>query len=134
MNRGHSSGFTLLEVLVVMALIALLVGTVAPALGRWNESAVERGWRADLDSLLRAQPMRAFRSGAPTAVTDKALRSAMREAPDDLVIDLEQPLRYSAAGLAEGGELRVARRGRVPERWRVQPVTGDVQRPGGERP
>jgi prepilin-type N-terminal cleavage/methylation domain-containing protein len=132
--RCRGRGFTLLEVLVVLALVALLVGTVAPAMSRWLDSARERGWRSDLESVLRAQPVLAFRAGAAVAVTDKALRSAMTEAPDDLVIELPQPLRYSAAGVAEGGELRVARRGQLPERWRVLPVTGDVQRDARERP
>jgi hypothetical protein len=116
------------------ALLALLVGAVAPSLGRWLDSARERGWRSDLEGVLRAQPVLAFRAGVATAVTDKALRSALTEAPDDLVIDMAQPLRYSAAGVAEGGELKVARRGQAPEVWQVLAVTGEVRRDATVRP
>jgi prepilin-type N-terminal cleavage/methylation domain-containing protein len=134
MIRRAIGGFTLLELLVVLALIALLTGLVAPALTRWAGSATERGWRSDLEALLRAQPLRAFRSGNELTVTDKMLRAELAQAPDDLIIEVPQPLRYSGVGRAQGGEVVVSRRGREPERWVVLPITGEVQRIGSERP
>lgn len=122
-----SRGFTLLELLVVMALVAMMAGVAVPRTVRWFESAQERGWRNDLKARIEQMPVRAFRSGQPLSLDAHALEEGLPGRSGGLVLRLREPLQYGAAGLARGGVVELLRDGRVEVRWRVQPITGKVQ-------
>ncbi len=122
--RG-TRGFTLLELLVVLTLIGLTIGLVAPSMVRWLGAAQERGWRADLRARIEALPVKAFIGGEPLALDGPALLRDLPGLPADVTVELDAPLRYSELGVALGGVLEI-QQGRQRDQWRVAPVTGEV--------
>ncbi|WP_409938650.1 type II secretion system protein [Inhella sp.] len=118
-------GFTLLEMLVVMALLALVAGVAAPPVARWLENAELRGWRADVRARIERLPVDAYVSGAPMEVDAATLLKGLAAQPAGARLTLERPLRYAANGAAEGGWVRLEAGGQVT-RWRVQPLTGEL--------
>jgi len=61
-------GFSLLEALVVLALLALVIGLTAPALGRFLAEDAERRQLVDLVNLLQAERTEAIRLGRAVRV------------------------------------------------------------------
>jgi prepilin-type N-terminal cleavage/methylation domain-containing protein len=125
-TRLHGRGFTLLELLLVLVLVALAAGLVAPAGVRAIEAARERGWRADLLAAVQALPARAFFRGQSIELDADGLRRLVPDAPAGLVLTLDQPLQYAPNGAASGARLELAFAGRPVERWRVQALTGQL--------
>lgn len=123
-----SRGFTLLEMLVVLAIIALATAVVVPAAATWLQAAEARSWREDLRVKLVELPTLAFSRGTPLEVDAEALRTQVPSLPTSLELRLSQPLRYSPTGAASGGWVEVARPGdRQPlARWQVEPLSGSV--------
>ena len=122
----RSSGFTLLELLVVLALMALATGIAAPRAVAWLDAAQERGWRDDLRAYLEALPVRSFLAGEPRTLQARDLLNAVPGAPTSVEIHLPQPLNYNAQGVASGGIIEI-RRGEIKETWRVETITGHVK-------
>lgn len=123
-------GFTLLELLVVLVLLGLLVGLTAPAMLRAANAARLRGVRVDLINMIEALPLRAFAAGQRLTVTAEELQTQLPDWPADWQLRSDHPLRYSAAGVADGAVL-VLRQGSeftaATLRLTVAPVTGDVR-------
>lgn len=128
-TRPPARGFTLLELLVVLALAALLTALVVPAAVRGLDAARERGVAADLTALLAGLPVRAFKDGESVQFDAKALTALLPELPAGWSLQLSAPLRYSASGVAEGGEVVLKAPGRPTLRWRVVAGTGVVDAP-----
>ena len=124
-----AAGFTLLELLVVLALLALVTGLVAPAAVRALGAARERAAAADLDALLEGLPVRAFRAGAAQAYTGPALSQLLADLPAGWAVEATPPLRYTAQGVAAGGTVRLLAPGRQARVLQVLPVSGEVVRP-----
>ena len=119
-----AAGFTLLELLVVLILLGLAVGMVAPNASRWLDAAQARGWRADLKAHLETLPVRAFLAGEALVIDAEQLRKAV-PGPADVQLRIKVPLRYGASGMAVGGALEV-RQGGHWEVWRIRPISGVV--------
>ncbi|MGQ3050331.1 MAG: prepilin-type N-terminal cleavage/methylation domain-containing protein [Roseateles sp.] len=127
-SEAHAfRGFTLLEILVVLVLLALAAGLVAPAGARWLDAARQRAWQGDLRAQLLGLPLRAFHEGRALQLDAPSVRALVPEIPADVVIHLSTPLRYGPTGAASPTEIRFGRPGAPPEVWRVMAVTGDVQ-------
>lgn len=124
--RGR--GFTLLELLVVLLLLALLTGMAMPRLDAWLRGGQERLWRGELHQTLSRFPLQAYHSGEALRVDSAALRTAAGTAfPDDLDLQLAEPLLYAANGMTKGGRLVLRRPGRADELWVIQALSGEVQ-------
>ena len=126
-RRGR--GFTLLELLVVLALGAMLTGIAVPALLRGLDSARERGAVSDVTAMLAGLPAFAFQRGEPLALSASDLARMAPALPDGWRLEVDGALRYSAAGVAEGGAVTLRAPGREPLRWQVTPQSGVVDAP-----
>jgi general secretion pathway protein H len=121
-------GFTLLELLVVMALMALAVGLVTPAVQRGLMAAKERAVVADMTALLDGLPVRAFQQGSAMTVDERLLRQWLPDLPEAWQVLVPQALHYSPAGVATGGRVQVTAPGREPLEWVVGEVNGRPER------
>lgn len=126
-------GFTLLELLVVLVMLSLLTGLVAPLAVNGLNAARERAVAAELRALLEGLPVRAFSAGAAQTYDAQALSKLLDDMPAGWVIKLDAPLQYSLSGVASGGEVNLLAAGRTPVRWRVRPVSGEVSEQGVDR-
>ena len=73
-------GFTLLELLVVLSIVAMAAGLMVPSASRWMSAARERAWQQELRAELAALPMRAFRRGEPLELDALAFRALANKA------------------------------------------------------
>lgn len=120
-------GFTLLELLVVLAIVALVSATAAPRVAGWLEAAEQRGWQSDLRAQLARYPVETFLRGEPLDVDERRLRTDLGERwPAQATVRLDAPLRYAANGAAQGGRLLLGLGGWQME-WRVLPLTGEIE-------
>ena len=132
-RRVGRRGFTLLEILVVLAIVALAAGLVAPIAVQGLRAAEERGVRADVQALLEALPVRAFRDARPLVLDGPGL-ARLAALPDGWRLQVDAPLRYDASGIADGGQVALHGPGGALLAWRVQPITGSVQAADGAWP
>ena len=118
-----AGGFTLLELLLVLTLVALLTGLVAPRMWQWVSGARTRagidGVRAELETL----PQRAFSGAQRLAVTTVGPLPL----PEGWRLELAAPLVYEANGMTAGSRLRLSADGRVLADWQVEPPAGTVR-------
>ena len=127
LERSGSRGFTLVELVVVLALVALATGIAAPAVVRGVAAARERGVLADVRVLLEGMPVRAVQSGSGLDMDAAALRRLVPELPAGWRLEVDPPLRYAPNGVAAGGAVRLLIPGRDPTTWRVAAVSGRVE-------
>lgn len=125
----QTRGFTLLELLVVLAIVSLATAVVVPAAGRWLSAAQDRAWREDVRARLTELPTLAFAQGRPIELDADALRAWLPSFPKELDLHLTQTLRYSSTGVASGGVVEAYRAGerRPLARWQVEPVSGALR-------
>lgn len=126
----RARGFTLLELLVVLVLVGVVTGLVAPLAANSLAAARERAVAAELRAVLDGLPVRAFGTGVQQTYDVAALNRLLGDLPAGWSLQLDAPLRYSLQGVASGGELSLLAPGRAARRWRVQPVSGVVNELG----
>ena len=127
-ERRSQRAFTLLELLLVLALLALMAGIVAPAVVRGLQAAEERGASVDLQAVLAGLPVRAFGRAEALAVDAAALRRLCETCPPEWALSVEPTLQYDVSGVASGGRVVLQPPGREAYVWRVAPVSGTVAR------
>jgi prepilin-type N-terminal cleavage/methylation domain-containing protein len=131
LRASASRGFTLVESLLVLTLLAAAAGIVAPRLSQWVEGARERAALDALRSTLVGLPERAFFSGqAIELAADPRAGDAGLPLPEGWTLRLDTPLRYEPNGMTAGARVEVRSPERVVARWRVLPPAGRVQGEG----
>jgi type II secretion system protein H len=148
MGRGETvtrdRGFTLLELIVTMAVLALVVGLAVPTIGRSTEAVRVRAEVAGFSALLRHARERAIVTQTPQAiVVDPAAHRVSRRAggPDGevretrllserLTVEATPPpaltVRFEPQGGSSGGDFRLTSGG-VTYRVTVDALTGRVR-------
>ena len=127
--RASASGFTLLELIMVIALMALALGVLGTGLGRGLQAAHERQALGEIIAALRQTRTQAVLNGAARQLQfDLHARSfqvpgqAARRWPESLAVQLTSAaelgpaVAFFADGSSSGGHLILDRKGR---RWRI---------------
>ncbi len=103
-KRVHG-GFTLLEMLVVLALIATVAGIALPNFGRFLDSfSAATKWR-EVESELADLPYRAFSSGRMIRLENGTVRGHLQKLPADWQVTSAGAIVYRDNGWCEGGTL-----------------------------
>jgi prepilin-type N-terminal cleavage/methylation domain-containing protein len=139
-----AKGFTLLELIVTLSVVALAVGLAVPTIARSTDTIRARADVAGFSALLRHGRERAIVSRQPHAVVvDPAARRVSllaggpggevretRVLPDRLTVEAEPPpalvVRFEPQGGGSGGDFRLTSGG-VVYRVTVDALTGRVR-------
>ena len=106
----RATGFTLIEILVVLVIVGLLAGIALPRLATLYTSVERAGQRNALHEQIEGLGYRAYASGQAIVLDSSSTNGAeIKDYPLQLPpgwrVDLAQPLRYSAQGVCDGGKL-----------------------------
>jgi general secretion pathway protein G len=122
-DAGAARGFTLLELLLVLALVALLTGLVAPRMWQWVQGARVRAGIDSVRAELEAMPRRAFAGAKRISVTP----DGPLPLPESWRLELSIPLIYEANGMTSGGRLRINSGSLVLADWIIEAPAGAVR-------
>lgn len=141
-RREVASGFTLLELIVALFVIALAVGIVVPVVGRSTETLRGRADVARFSAMLRHARDQAIstRRGHVVVVDVAGRKATIVAAPDevrqtralspDLQVEARPPealsVRFEPSGASTGGEFRLTS-GTTRYRVSVDALTGRVR-------
>ena len=117
-SNGHDdAGFTLVEILVVVAIIGLAAALVVPSLGRLVQAVRRDGERQDAVDQVAQLSFSAYSKGAPFTLTNDT-RDVLK-LPDGWSYTVERPIRFNAMGLCDGGRLDLLPGDDAPLRLRL---------------
>ncbi|WP_158818610.1 prepilin-type N-terminal cleavage/methylation domain-containing protein [Methylocapsa sp. S129] len=152
MTQDGESGFTLLETVCVLTIVALLAALSLPALPRATSRPRLEAYALDVAALLKADRFAAMLGGAPVATALDPLTMTVRsgaskrsvELPRDVGFDALLPQRCGAraveatidffpSGMSCGGAIALSRLG-VVYQIRVNWLTGGVEVVAVEKP
>jgi general secretion pathway protein H len=144
-GSGTTDGFTLLEMVCVIAIVAMLAAIVVPALPRGTSRARLESYAVETAAMLKADRNAAIRNrvqiateiDAPQRVVRSGVTGRVIRVPDDVVFDAvlaarcnQRPagatIRFFASGMSCGGAIALTRQG-VGYQIRVNWLTGGVE-------
>ena len=110
MNLRICSGFTLIEILVVLAIIGMLTGIALPRLTSAYASVERSAQRRAIQDQIEGLGYLAYSSGKPIMLESSNLAGTQTkdyplQIPNGWQIKLPKPLRYSSRGICAGGML-----------------------------
>lgn len=115
-----SGGFTLLELLIVLALVAVMAAMVAPRLQRSYDAIVASGERAEVVRQIERLPLLARAEGRRIVLAEDAPDALARlvDLPEGWTAVPAQTVEVEASGTCRPFRVLVASRG-VRETWHV---------------
>jgi general secretion pathway protein H len=144
-GRGTTNGFTLLEVVCVVAIVAILAAIVVPALPRGTSRSRLESYAMETAAMLKADRNAAIRNRVQIATEVNAASRMVRSGatgrvirvPDDVAFDAVlaarcnqraagPTIRFFASGMSCGGAIALTRLG-VGYQVRVNWLTGGVE-------
>lgn len=123
-RRRRGSGFTLLELLVVLAIASMMLAVAAPRMWNWVDASRERAALDILRARLEAMPSETFFSGKTRQVAGAG--EAGLTLPEGWQLRLSAPLVYEANGMTGGGRVGVFAGERRLADWQVLAPAGRV--------
>lgn len=102
-----SRGFTLIELVVAMAIVLLLAGIAGPAVWRSLNSFRQHGEHGRLMTQLGELSFRAFRRGQPLVLSAETVAEHLGPLPEGWSVQPIQPIVFDFLGRCSGGTLRV---------------------------
>ncbi|MGH6834427.1 MAG: pilus assembly FimT family protein [Methylocella sp.] len=143
--RRGEGGFTMLEMICVLAVIAMLVAVALPAFPRGTSRSMLEAYAVDTAALLKADRDAAIRRGAAVATDLSAISRTIRSGATGRVLQLPQDVGFNAilasqcdrhaagmaiqflpSGMSCGGTIFLSRLGTTLE-VRVTWLTGGVE-------
>lgn len=144
-DGGGTDGFTLLELVCVIAIIAILAAIVVPAIPRGTSRARLESYAIETAAMLKADRNAAIRNrvqiatevDAPSRLVRSGATGRVIRVPDDVVFDAVlaarcnqraagPTIRFFASGMSCGGAIALTRLG-VGYEIRVNWLTGGVE-------
>jgi general secretion pathway protein H len=142
---AREDGFTLLEIVCVMAILAILAAIILPAIPRGTSHARLEGYAMQTATLLKADHDAAIRRRTQIATEVNAVSRSLRSGATGYVVRMPQDVRFEAAlaarcnqhaagttidffgsGMSCGGTIALSRLG-VGYQIRVNWLTGGVE-------
>lgn len=114
-------GFTLLELLVVMAVVGLLAGLVAPSLQRMAGSIDRATKREGLMADIAGLSYRAYALGQSFELSEQGVQRILSDGnpvlalPAGWRVQMDHPIQFAFNGLCSGGRLTLVSPDRVVE-------------------
>ena len=117
-------GFSLLELLVVLALIGMLAAVVAPSLQRTYDAIAGSGEREEVGRQVLRLPLAARQAGSAIVIGegDQAALEARLALPEGWAVEPLDELRIEASGVCHPARLRVSGRGVVEVKQLTAPA------------
>lgn len=116
-------GFTLIEMLVVMAVLGLASSVVLPGMWRMLQAAQARGELVDLQAALTSLPTRRFFAGTPGQLDQDNFSALVAPLPTGWEVSIPAPVRFAANGVCSGGTLALSAPGGLVVRYRLARLT-----------
>jgi prepilin-type N-terminal cleavage/methylation domain-containing protein len=121
--RAREQGLTLLELLIVLLLMSLMAGLVAPRVLAQLAGAEQRAAFRQARDVVDRLPLQAFARGEALEISTDQLM-ASEGWPAGWRVSLTAPLRYSPNGIASGGELLLRGPSGAEHAARIEPFSG----------
>lgn len=126
--RSPERGFTLLELLLVLALAATAATLVLPSTFTALRAADERQHVAQVEAMLTRLPHESAIHREPRQWTATALMARLPDRSAPWQLRLDAPLHFDARGLTAGGRVQLWQGERVAQRWILRAGDGKPQR------
>ncbi len=126
--RIERSGFTLLEILVVLVIVGLLAGVALPQLQKLAAGIEISNQRTNLKVAIEGLGYQAYVSGKPIVLNDPAAGAAGNSSADPQLpipagwqIKIPQPIRFAINGVCAGGKMSITDPYQVRENFVLRP-------------
>lgn len=117
-----SRGFTLIEILVVLAVMGLLASIAVPAMQRMAERYEISTQRSQLLAEINGMSYRAYANGKRVVVSDQDSKGSQALiTPPGWRIQTDKPIIYNFNGLCDGGKLVLIAPDNREETLRLEP-------------